>query len=40
MALFRRNRVWWMGFSYGGKQVRRSIEFSDKKPAEKISPRR
>lgn len=36
MALFRRNRVWWMGFSYCGKQVRRSTEVSDKKVAEKI----
>lgn len=36
MALFRRNRVWWMGFSYGGKQVRRSTEVSEKKLAEKI----
>lgn len=36
MALFRRNRVWWMGFSYYGKQVRRSTEVTDKKVAEKI----
>ena len=36
MALFRRNRVWWMGFSYCGKQVRRSTEVTDKKVAEKI----
>ena len=36
MALFRRGRVWWMGFSYYGKQVRRSTEVTDKKLAEKI----
>jgi len=36
MALFRRGRVWWMGFSYFGKQVRRSTEVTDKKLAEKI----
>ena len=36
MALFRRNRVWWMGFSYCGRQVRRSTEVTDKKVAEKI----
>ena len=36
MALFRRGRVWWMGFSYHGKQVRRSTEVTDKKLAEKI----
>ncbi len=36
MALFRRGRVWWMSFSYGGKQVRRSTEATDRKLAEKI----
>ena len=36
MALFRRGRVWWMGFPYHGKQVRRSTEVTDKKLAEKI----
>ncbi len=36
MALFRRGRVWWMGFSYLGKQVRRSTEVTDKRLAEKI----
>ncbi len=36
MALFRRGQVWWMGFSYGGKQIRRSTEVSNKKLAEKI----
>lgn len=36
MALFRRGRVWWMGFSYQGRQVRRSTEVTDKKLAEKI----
>lgn len=36
MALFRRGRVWWMGFSYHGRQVRRSAEVTDKKLAEKI----
>ena len=36
MALFRRGRVWWMGFSYQGRQVRKSAEVTDKKLAEKI----
>jgi len=36
MALFRRGRVWWMNFSYQGRQVRRSTEVTDKKLAEKI----
>ena len=36
MALFRRGRVWWMGFPYHGKQVRRSTEVTDKKLAERI----
>lgn len=36
MALFRRGRVWWMGFPYQGKQIRRSTEVTDKKLAEKI----
>ena len=36
MALFRRGRVWWMNFSYQGRQVRRSTEVADKKLAEKI----
>ena len=36
MALFRRGRVWWMRFSYHGKQVRASTEVTDKKLAERI----
>lgn len=36
MGLFRRDQVWWMRFTYKGKQVRRSTEVTDKKLAEKI----
>jgi integrase len=36
MGLFRRGRVWWMGFVYGGRRVRRSTEVTDQKLAQKI----
>lgn len=36
MALFRRGQVWWMRFSYQGKQVRLSTEVTDRKLAERI----
>jgi integrase len=36
MGLFRRGQVWWMRFSYNGKQIRRPTETTDKKLAEKI----
>lgn len=36
MALFRRGEVWWMRFTYEGKQVRRSTEVTDPKLAERI----
>ncbi|MCR4286544.1 MAG: tyrosine-type recombinase/integrase [Deltaproteobacteria bacterium] len=36
MGLFKRGRVWWMRFSYNGRQIKRSTEVRDKKLAEKI----
>jgi len=36
MGLFKREKVWWMRFSYNGKQVRRSCETTSKKLAEQI----
>lgn len=36
MALYERGEVWWMRFSYQGKQVRRSTETRDKKLAKRI----
>jgi integrase len=36
MALYRRGPVWWMRFSYQGRQIRRSTEVSDRKLAERI----
>jgi integrase len=36
MGLFRRGQVWWMRFTYQGKQVRRPTETTDRKLAEKI----
>ena len=36
MGLYRRDQVWWMSFTYNGKQMRRSTEVTDKKLAEKI----
>jgi len=36
MGLFKRGPVWWMRFSYQGRQVRRSTETSDPKLAKRI----
>ncbi|MBI1912832.1 MAG: site-specific integrase [Deltaproteobacteria bacterium] len=36
MGLFKRDQVWWMRFSYNGKQIRQSTGATDKKLAEKI----
>jgi len=36
MALFRRGPVWWMRFSYKGKQIRKSTETTDKNLAKRI----
>ena len=36
MALFKRKSVWWMRFTFNGKQIRRSTETADKKLAERI----
>ncbi len=36
MGLVKRNTIWWMSFTYAGRQVRRSTETSDKKLAEAI----
>ena len=36
MGLYKRGRVWWMGFTYKGKPIRRSTEVADKKLAGKI----
>ena len=36
MGLFKRGQVWWMRFSFNGKQVRKPTETTDKKLAEKI----
>lgn len=36
MGLYRRGQVWWMRFSYKGKQIRRPTETTDKKLAAKI----
>jgi len=36
MALFKRNSVWYMRFTYRGKQIKKSTETSDKKIAERI----
>ncbi|MBI1911984.1 MAG: tyrosine-type recombinase/integrase [Deltaproteobacteria bacterium] len=36
MGLYKRDQVWWMSFSYNGKQVRRSCETTSKKLAEDI----
>lgn len=36
MGLFRRGQVWWMRFSYRGKQIRRPTETTDRKLAEKV----
>ena len=36
MGLYKRGRVWWMCFTYGGRQYRRSCETRDRRLAEKI----
>ncbi len=36
MGLVKRNNIWWMSFTFQGRQVRRSTETSDKKLAEAI----
>ena len=36
MGLFKRGQVWWMRFTYNGKQIRKPTETTDKKLAEKI----
>lgn len=36
MALFKRGKVWWMRFTYEGRQVRRSTEVTDKELAKRI----
>jgi integrase len=36
MGLFKRGKVWWMTFTYQGRQVRRSTETSDRRLAEAI----
>lgn len=36
MGLYKRGQVWWMRFSYKGKQMMKSTETKDKKLAEKI----
>ena len=36
MGLYRRNKVWWMRFTYRGKQIRKSTTTSNRKLAEAI----
>ena len=36
MGIYRRGPVWWMSFSYQGKQFRRSTETEDRKLAQRI----
>lgn len=36
MALYKRGQVWWMRFSYKGRQIRKPTNVTDKKLAEKI----
>lgn len=36
MALYKRGTVWWMCFTYNGKQVRKPTETTDKKLAQRI----
>jgi integrase len=36
MGLFKRGSVWWMSFTYQGKQMRRSTETDDRKLAKRI----
>jgi len=36
MGLYRRGQVWWMRFSFNGRQIRRPTETADRKLAERI----
>jgi hypothetical protein len=36
MGLFKRGSIWWISFTYRGRQVRKSTETEDRKLAEKI----
>jgi integrase len=36
MALYKRGSIWWMSFTYAGKQVRKPTETTDKKLAQRI----
>src|SRR6185295_13164517 len=36
MALYKRGAVWWMRFSFEGRQIRRSTDVTDRKLAEQI----
>lgn len=36
MGLFKRGEIWWMSFTYQGKQIRRSTETPDRKLAQRI----
>ena len=36
MGLYKRGSVWWMSFTYQGKQIKKSTETSDKKLAKRI----
>jgi integrase len=36
MALYKRGSVWWMSFTYQGKQIKKSTETDDKKLAQRI----
>jgi integrase len=36
MGLYRRGQIWWMRFSYQGRQIRKSAETSDRKLANRI----
>lgn len=36
MGLYKRGQVWWMSFSYKGRQIRKPTNVTDKKLAEKI----
>lgn len=36
MGLYKRDEVWWMSFTYNGKQIRKSTEVTNKSLAEKI----
>ena len=36
MALYRRGPVWWMRFSFQGRQIRRSADVTDRQLAERI----